>query len=181
MKFEKCQEEINGVISYAQEELDKLRTNRANPDFLKDVKVEAYNTMNPIKNVANVTVSDPKSLVVQPWDSNIVESVEKGLRAANLGVSIQIEGDMVRVVFPDLTQERREELVDYMNDKIEEARVKVRNVRNKYMKKIDSEEEEGLSEDMAYRYRDEIEEEVKKVNEKLEEIRDKKEKKLREV
>ncbi len=181
MEFKKFQKEIDEVITHTQEELDKLRTNRANPDFLKDVKVEAYNTMNPIKNVANVTVADPKSLVVQPWDSNIVESVDKGLRSANLGVSIQIEGDTVRVIFPDLTQERREELVDFMNDKIEEARVRVRNVRNKYMKLIDQEEKEGLSEDTAYRYRDEVEKGVKKVNEELEELREEKEKKLREV
>lgn len=172
------QKDIDKCIEYLKEDLSQIRVGRATPDLVEEVMVEAYKSTSPVKNLATITVVDPKTLNIQPWDKNILEDVGRGLENAKLGFSIIMEGDRVLVKLPDLTEERRKEYVKVMKERIEDARVAVRQVRQKYMKEVDQQEEEGLSEDQADRLRDEIEKIVKETNEKIEEIREEKEKEL---
>jgi ribosome recycling factor len=137
--------------------------------------VDAYDTQAPLKNYANITVSDAKSLVISPWDKSIIDNISGALSGSDIGFSAVVEGDHVRVILPDLTEERRKEYVKVMKDRVEDARVAVRNVRQKYMKEVDDLEEEGMSEDAADRVREILEKMVKEYNEKIEELRETKE------
>lgn len=169
--FEKC-------IEALKEDLSQIRTGRATPELVEDIPVEAYNTTAPLKNYANITVADAKSIVITPWDKSIIDNIAKALSDSNMGFSAIVEGDHVRVMMPDLTEERRKEYVKVMKDRVEDARVAVRNVRQKYMKEIDEFEESGASQDSADRLREILEKMVKEYNEKIEEIREKKRKDL---
>ena len=178
MDTDKFKIDLEKCIEALREDLSQIRTGRATPELVEDIMLDAYGTQAPIKSYANITASDAKSLVISPWDKSLVDNVGKAISDANMGFSAIIEGDHVRVMLPDLTEERRKEYVKIMKDRTEDARVAVRNVRQKYMKDIDELEEGGMSEDAADRVRDILEKMVKEYNEKIEEIREKKEKDL---
>jgi ribosome recycling factor len=170
--------ELNACLTHLDEELNQIRTGRANPELLASIRVEAYGTMNPIKNVANISVADAKSLLVQPWDKTILPAVLKALSTSELGVMPSQEGDYIRVKLPDLTEERRREFVKLMKERVEHARMAVRNVRQKFMKEIETKVEGGVSEDEGKREKEEVEKRVKEMNEKIEVVREAKEKDL---
>ncbi len=168
MDIEKCFQAL-------QEDLSQIRTGRATPEVVEDIMVDAYETQAPIKNYANITTMDAKTILIQPWDKNLVDAISKAVSNAKLGFSPITEGDRVLVKFPDLTEERRQDFVKIMGERVEDARVTVRNVRQKYMKEIDEAEKSGTSEDDADRKREEGEKLVKEMNEEIEELRKKKE------
>lgn len=178
MDTELFKKDIEKCIEYLKEDLSQIRTGRATPDLIDEVVVDAYNTTSPLKNLSTITVVDAKTINVEPWDKTILEDVGRGLENAKLGFSIIIEGDRVLVKLPDLTEERRKEYVKIMKERIEDARVAVRQVRQKYMKEIEELKSDGLSEDQADRMKEEIEKNVKEVNERIEDIRSQKEKEL---
>ena len=170
--------DIQKCIDHVHEDLSQIRTGRATPELVEEVVVNAYETQAPIKNYATISAMDAKTLSIQPWDKSILENISKGINIANIGLSPMIEGDRVIVKIPDLTEERRREYVKVMKDRIEDGRIAVRQVRQKYMKDIDDLQLGGLSEDEADRTREEIEKVVKETNQKIEEIREAKEKEL---
>jgi ribosome recycling factor len=178
MDTELFKKDVEKCIGYLKEDLSQIRVGRATPDLVEDVMVDAYGTTSPLKNVATITIVDAKTINIQPWDSSVLEDVGRGLESAKLGFSTMVEGDRVLVKLPDLTEERRKEYVKVMKERVEDARVAVRQVRQKYMKEIDELEDEGLSQDQADRLREEIEKGVKEANEKIEKIREEKEKEL---
>ena len=169
--FEKC-------VDALKEDLSQIRTGRATPELVEDIMVDAYDTQAPIKSYSNIIISDTKSLVITPWDKSLIDNIAKAVSEANMGFSAIAEGDHIRVMMPDLTEERRKEYVKIMKDRVEDARVAVRNVRQKYMKEIDDFEKEGASEDAATRLRDILEKMIKEYNEEIEEVREKKQKDL---
>lgn len=169
--------EFDRCIIHLKEEFAQIRTGRATPELVEPVKVEAYGTISPLKNLGNIAVSDAKSIVVQVWDKSIMEAIVKGVEAANLGFRASIEGDIVRISIPDLTEERRLDLVKVMKDRAETARIAVRNVRRDHMQEIEAKVKAGeLSEDDGKRQKDEVEKMVKEKNEEIEEMKDIKEK-----
>ena len=131
-----------------------------------------------MKNLASISAIDAKTINIQPWDKTILEEVNKSVSSANLGFSPIMEGDRVIVKIPDLTEERRQEYVKIMKERSEDARVSVRQVRQKFMQGIDEEEKGGLSEDQADMQRDEVEKVVKSANEQIETLKDNKEQEL---
>jgi ribosome recycling factor len=178
MDTDKFTKDLDKCIEALKEDLLQIRTGRATPELVEDLLVEAYNTTAPLKSYATITISDAKSIVISPWDKSLIDDIVKTLSEANKDFSSVVEGDHIRVILPDLTEERREEYVKIMKERVEDARVAVRNVRQEYMKEIDKLEEEGLSEDEADRIREMLEKTVKEYNEKIEEIKEKKRKSL---
>ena len=175
------QKELQRVIDSLLDDFARIRTGRASPELIENVKVNAYGSDMVLKSIATISVSDVKSLLVQPWDKNLVESIEKALSSSNLGLSASVEGDAIRVSVPDLNEERRKEYVKVMKDRAELARVGVRNVRQKAMKELDSLKEAGASEDDIKRQKEDVEKEVKQTNDKIAELRDAKEEELMKV
>jgi ribosome recycling factor len=178
MDTDNFKNDLEKCIEALKEDLSQIRTGRATPELVEDIPVDAYNTMAPIKNYSSITVSDAKSIVISPWDKSIIDNIVKALSESNKGFSVSAEGDKVRVILPDLTEERRKEYVKVMKNRVEDARVAVRNVRQEYMQKVDELEDEGMSEDAADRVRDILEKMVKEYNEKIEEIKEKKKESL---
>ena len=170
--------EIQKVLDSLNDDFSRIRTGRASSELIENVKVNAYGTDMVLKSIATISISDVKSLLVQPWDNSLVESIVKALTSSDLGLSANAEGDAVRVIVPDLNEERRKEYVKLMKERSELARVGLRNVRQKAMKEIDSLKEDGLPEDEAKRKKDEVEKDIKEANDKVAELRDAKEEEL---
>jgi len=170
--------DLDKCVENLVEDLAQIRTGRATPELIQDVLINAYQTEAPLKNYATINVADNRSLIVIPWDKSIMDNISKGISSANLGFNPVSEGDHVRVSIPDLTQERRVEYVKVMKERVEDARIAVRQVRQKFMQDIDEQQKQGFSEDQADMLREEGEKLVKESNVKIEEIKDKKEEEL---
>ncbi len=170
--------DISKCVDHVKEDLSQIRTGRATPELVEEVLVNAYETQSPVKNLASISVMDAKSIAIQPWDKTILENISKGISSANLGFLPILEGDRVIVKIPDLTEERRHEYVKIMKERIEDGRVAVRQVRQKFMQGVDEQQKSGLSEDDADRIREEAERVVKDANVEIETIKDDKEKEL---
>ena len=170
--------DLDKCVDNLTEDLAQIRTGRATPELIQDVLINAYQTEAPLKNYATINVADNRSLIVIPWDKSIMDNISKGISSANLGFNPVSEGDLVRVSIPDLTQERRVEYVKVMKERVEDARIAVRQVRQKFMQDIDEQQKQGFSEDQADMLREEGEKLVKESNVKIEEIKDKKEEEL---
>lgn len=153
-------------------ELLGLRTGRASPALLDPIMVEAYGTLTPLNQVGNIGVPEPRQLTVQVWDAGLVKAVEKAIRESNLGVNPSLDGSLIRVSLPDLTQERRQELVKLAAKYAENGRISVRGVRRDGMDQLKKLEKDKIaSEDQARRFSEEIQELtdqfIKKVDETL--------------
>ena len=170
--------DISKCVDHVKEDLSQIRTGRATPELVEEVLVNAYGTQSPVKNLASISVIDAKTINIQPWDKTILEEINKGVSNANLGFSPIMEGDRVIVKIPDLTEERRQEYVKIMKERIEDGRIAVRQVRQKYMQGIDEAQKGGLSEDQADMKREEAEKVVKDANEQIENIKNQKEEEL---
>ncbi len=139
---------MDKTIQVFEHELMKLRTGRANPAMVEDVKVDYYGTHTPLKHLARITAPEPDLIVIQPFDKSQVHAIEKAIQAANLGFNPLVEGDLVRIKIPRLTEERRKELSKIIREKAEEAKMALRNIRRDVKEKLDKEKRDGtLSED----------------------------------
>lgn len=181
MDIKDFQANIDKCIEALKEDLSRIHTGRATPELVEGLSIEAYGTQSPLKNMANINAADARSIVVQPWDKSILEAIVKAVQASNLGFLASVEGEIVRVKIPDLTEERRMEFVKVMKERIEEGRIAVRKVRQEMRENIEETESAGMSKDEADRMRDEIEKIVKVANEKIEEMKDAKEADLMKV
>ncbi|MEO0107932.1 MAG: ribosome recycling factor [candidate division WOR-3 bacterium] len=131
-------------------ELSKIRTSRPNPAILDSVKVEYYGSLTPIKSLAGISVPDPKQIVVQPYDRNALPAIEQAILKANLGLNPVVDGNLVRLPIPALTEERRKELVRLCHKLAEDARVAIRNIRREANEEIRRlERDKKISEDDA--------------------------------
>ena len=171
------QEEFVKAIDFFQKEISSIRTGRANPNILEGVQVNAYGVKTPLSGVATVSVPDGQSIVVAPWDKNIAKEVEKAIADAELGVGVVNEGDKIRLTVPKMTEENRRELVKKLNEKMEAARIAIRQARDDIKNSIESaEKDKEIAEDDKFKFLSELDEEVGKQNDELKELRDKKEK-----
>ena len=126
---------MDGALERYSQEMSGLRTGRANPALLDGIRVEAYGSMTPISQVGNVNVPEPRMLSIQVWDATLAPAVEKAIRDSDLGLNPSGEGTLIRIPLPDLTEERRRDLVKVAGRFAEEARIAVRNVRRDGMDK----------------------------------------------
>jgi ribosome recycling factor len=163
---------LKEVSDWLTKEYSHVHTGRANPIILDSVMVEAYGSLQPIKNVGSVSVEDARTLRIQIWDKTLVKEVEKAIAGSNLGLSTAPDNDGMRVVFPMLTTENRTKLVKALKDKLEDARISARKERENALDELKSAE---LPEDDARRAKDEIQKRMDAVNAKLEGIFDSKE------
>jgi ribosome recycling factor len=153
-------------------ELAKVRTGRANPALLEGVRVDYYGTMSPLQNVANVTVADPRLIVIKPWEKSMIPVIEKAINAAGLGVNAMSDAEIVRVPIPPLTEERRKEFVKVVKHKGEEHKIAIRNERRDAKEMIEEAVKEGdLTEDDGKKALEKVQVEVdngvKKVDETI--------------
>lgn len=138
---------MDGAVSSLRTEFSGLRTGRANTALLDNITIEAYGSMMPLNQVANVSVPEARMLVVSVWDKTQVAAVEKALRQSNLGINPVVDGQTLRIPMPPLTEERRKDLTKVAGTYSENAKVAVRNVRRDAMETLKKAEKDGMSED----------------------------------
>ncbi len=162
--------ELKKIEEWLLKEFSQIHSGRATPLVLDSVMVESYGSFMPIKNVASVTVEDPKTLRIAPWDKNQIKDIEKAIQSADIGLSVLSDSDGVRAIFPMLTTETRTKLVKIVKEKLEDARISVRKIRGEEMDTI-----EDLPEDDQRRAKEEIQKCVDEANQNLEASFNKKE------
>lgn len=173
------QKSIEETKKWLQDEFSTLRTGRATPALLDSVTLEVYGSRMKINQVASVTVSDARSLYVTPYDASQVKAIEKAITVADLGVSVGSDDRGVRVSFPELTSERRQQLIKLLRGKLEEARIALKQKRSEQMSAIEKQEKAGeMGEDDARRAKDDVQKAIDAGNKSFEELADKKEKEL---
>ena len=142
------EEKMGKSLANLEEEFAGIRAGRANPHVLDKLRVVYYGTPSPIQSVANVSVPEPRMIQIQPWEASMVKEIEKAIMCSDLGINPTNDGKVIRLVFPELTEERRKELAKDIKKKGENAKVAVRNIRRDaidHLKKVGKEED--LSED----------------------------------
>ncbi len=170
-----AQAEFKKAEEWLQNEYAGLHSGRATPMVLDSVMAESYGTLQPLRNMASISIEDPKTIRVSPWDKNTVKSIEKALTDANLGLGIVADSDGVRVIFPPLTTERRQQTVKLLGQLQEEARIRVRKTRESEMKDLENLAKDGMGEDDKKRFQNDIQKLTDESNKNLESIFKKKE------
>jgi len=177
--FTKIKTDLSATEAWLSKELGTIRTNRANPSILDSVRVEAYGSDSPISGVASMTNEDPRTIRITPWDHTLIKSIEKSITVANLGVSVSVDEKGIRVSFPELTSDRRKEIVKMAKEKLEQARIQIRKHRDDVNSDIDKKEKEGgMGEDEKFRFKAEAQKLIDISSKKLDDALVKKEKEI---
>lgn len=161
-RLQQFEKKMTKTVDHLQEEFLGIRAGRANPHVLDKLRVDYYGTPTPIQQVGNVTVPEARIIQISPWEKSLIKAIEKAIMASDIGITPSNDGSVIRLVFPEVTEERRKALVKDIKKKGEEAKVAVRNIRrdgNDYFKKL---AKEDVSED-----------EIKELEEKLQKLTDK--------
>lgn len=169
------------AVDALKREYTTIRAGRANPGILERVTVEYYGTPTPINQLANISVPEPRMLVVQPWDKSSLPLIEKAILKSDLGLNPSSDGTVIRLIIPQLTAERRADIVKTVKKKAEDARVAVRNVRRDINDGIKKLEKDGVSEDEIKRAQEEVQKMTDKYIKEIDRIMDTKEKEIIEV
>lgn len=141
------EDSMKKAISHLESELTKIRAGRANPQMLDGLVVDYYGSPTPINQVGNISVVDARTLTIQPWEKNMLQPIERSIIAANIGVTPQNDGVIIRIFLPPLTEERRKELVKKVHVEGEHSKVAIRNIRRDAIEDIKKLQKNGLSED----------------------------------
>lgn len=177
--FTKFKGKIKESQDWLTKEFTNIRTGRASSAILDSVRVESYGDMMSLQQVAQVVPEDAQSIRIAPWDKNLTKEIEKAVLAANLGVSVTVDDKGVRVIFPSLTSERREQIMKTAKDKLEEAKKRVRVVRDDLMKEFQTlEKAGGVGKDDVFRYKADAQKLIDAMNKTLDEAYGRKEKEI---
>lgn len=167
------------VHEWLAKEYSQLHTGRATPMILDSIMVESYGSMMPIKNIASISIEDSRTLRIAPWDKSSIKSIEKTIQTSNTGLSVVSDSDGVRAIFPMLTTENRQKLVKIVKEKLEDARITVRKIRDGIMKDIEQKEKDGdISEDERFKAKEQLQSFTNDINAKLEDTAASKEKEV---
>ncbi|MGH2556986.1 MAG: ribosome recycling factor [Actinomycetota bacterium] len=177
-----AEQKMRSAVSFTQEELSSLRTGRANPKLLDRVTVDYYGTQVPLNQLASFSVPEPRLLVIQPFDRNVVAAMEKAIMSSDLGLTPSNDGNVIRLAFPSLTEERRKDLTKMARDRAEEGRVSVRNVRRHAKEQLERlEHDHTISEDDLRRAEKELQRLTDQYVAEIDRVLENKEKELMEV
>ena len=176
MNISDFKSDFDKAVDFFKDDISGLRTGRASAAIVEDIMVEAYGTHQALKSLASIVIPDPKTVNIDPWDKNILAAIEKAIRDSGLGINPVNTGSQIRIFLPELTSERRQELIKVLHQKEEGARIVLRKTREEVKEMIKSAEADNeVTEDEKYRLQEDLERMVKEYNDKVKEITDKKE------
>ncbi|MEZ4200442.1 MAG: ribosome recycling factor [Candidatus Paceibacterota bacterium] len=162
---------LDDVVAWLQGEYAGIRSGQATPALLDAIKVENYGSLMPLNQVGSVGIEDARTLRISPWDASSIKAIETAIADADLGVSVATDSSGLRVIFPELTSERREQILKLAKTKLEDARVRVRGVRDDVMKQHEAAKKAGdLSEDELFTKKESVQKLVDSTNQKLEDM-----------
>ena len=151
------EDKMEKSLDNLKEEYTTIRAGRANPHILDKVKVDYYGTPTPIQQVGNISVPEARMICIQPWDASLLKDIERAINASDLGLTPTNDGKLIRLVFPELTEDRRKELVKDVKKKGENAKVAIRNIRRDAIEAVKKKgKEDGISEDEIKGYHDDV-------------------------
>ena len=175
-------ERMQTALDLLDEDLATIRTGRASPALVERMPVEYYGTNTPLIQLASISVPEPRQLLIRPFDPKTLKDIDRAILASDLGLTPNNDGKVIRLTMPQLTEERRHELVRVVHNRMEETRVKIRNIRRDIIRDLREFEKEGLiSEDDLERGEKELQDLTDKMNDRVQEIGDRKEKEIMEV
>jgi ribosome recycling factor len=178
-EIEKKKPEFEKALEHLREELNQLRTGRASSALVEGLLVDYYGVKSPLKQVASVSIPEPRTIVISPWDKGNLVNIEAAIRESQLNLNPMNDGQAIRVNIPALNEERRRELVKILNQKAEDAKISIRRIREEIWDSIQEIQKEGkIGEDEKFIGKDKLQEVVVEYNEKVEEIRKKKEEEI---
>src|SRR6056297_2472978 len=177
-----AEQKMKKSLKATKEDLNTVRTGRARPSLVENIIVDYYGSSTPIQQMAKVVAPEPRQLVIEPWDKNAIENIEKAIMKENLGLTPNNDGNVIRINIPKLTEERRKELVKIIHEKTEKGKVNIRNIRHNVKEELEDLEDSGeISEDNFYRAMDNLQELTDDYTKKIGEFEDKKEEEIMEV
>ncbi|AIY88710.1 MULTISPECIES: ribosome recycling factor [Thermotoga] len=169
--IKEAKEKMKRTLEKIEDELRKMRTGKPSPAILEEIKVDYYGVPTPVNQLATISVSEERTLVIKPWDKSVLSLIEKAINASDLGLNPINDGNVIRLVFPSPTTEQREKWVKKAKEIVEEGKIAIRNIRREILKKIKEDQKEGLiPEDDAKRLENEIQKLTDEFIEKLDEV-----------
>jgi ribosome recycling factor len=169
--FSKTKNKIEETKGFFKREIGSLRTGRANPAIIEDILVDSYGSKMPLKHIASISVEDAKTLRISPWDLSIIKNIENAISASSLGIQPIADKQSIRITIPQLSEERRKALIKVLSEKLEEARISLRQERDETWKNIQEKEKSGeLSEDEKFRFKDELQKMIDTANEEMDSL-----------
>ncbi len=154
--LDKAKSLMENALEHLSHELTKVRTGKASPSLVSEIMIDYYGSPTPLNQIANINISDIKTIVIQPWEKSMLRTIENALFEANLGITPQNDGEVIRLMIPPLTEERRLGLVKQAKQHAEDAKISIRNVRRDAMESIKKLVKDGLPEDMGKKKEDEV-------------------------
>jgi len=180
--IEEMQSSMEKTIEVAVHELATIRAGRVSTTIIENIKVEAYQTTMTLKELGNINIKDARTIVVSPWDKNLIEAIHRAILQANIGGTPSTVGDVIIVSFPPLTEETRKQLVKKVKEESEKFKVSIRNIRRNALEKLKTlKKEKSYPEDEIKRWEEEIQKITNKFISRIDEITDKKCKDIMEV
>jgi len=180
--YQETEERMEKAISVMIQELNAIRTGRANPSLVELLPIEYYGTQTPLQELAGISVPESRSLLIRPYDPSSLKNIEKAILKSDLGLTPNNDGENIRLVLPTPTEERRRELVKVVGVKAEEARISVRNIRRDSIRNLRDFEDEGMiTEDDLHRGEDKVQEITDNYTKKIEDVCERKESEIMEV
>jgi ribosome recycling factor len=165
------EQKMDEVVDQTREEFKQIRTGRARPSLLDGIKANYYGQPTPLNQMAQVSAPEPRQLVVKPYDSNVIEDIEKAILKSDLGLTPNTDGDLIRINIPQLTEERRKELARQADEKAEDGKIAIRNIRREANEELEELEDKGeISEDNYHRGLDNVQDITDEHIEQIEEI-----------
>ena len=172
---------INKAIEYFKEQLSAIRGSRPTPKLVEDIPVDYFGQKLSIKQLGSINIVPPREIQISAWDKQSLSNVAKAIESSNLNLSVNIEGNLIRINLPPLSQERREELIKVVKKEAEETKIKIRSLRDEALKKIKHQTEEGeITEDDKFKFKEEIQGLTDKTNEEIAKIMENKIKEINE-
>jgi ribosome recycling factor len=172
-------EEFDKVVEFFKRDIAGLRTGRATPGLVENISVDAYGSRMPIIQLGSITVPEPRVIRIEPWDAGLVQAIEKGIREANLGFSGSVDGNIVRISLPQLSEENRRDLGKLLKERLEQAKVSLRNIRESIRDDIQTaEKNKEITEDDRFDFLKELDTETENWSKKVMEIAETKEKEI---
>lgn len=171
--------ESQKIKEWFQNEISGLRTGRASPQLIENIKADYYGTPTPIQHMAAISIQDARTIVIQPWDKSALPAIEKAINQSDIGIQPIADKDIIRLTLPELTGERREQLKKVVREKLEESKVTLRKLRHEIVSDIENKEKEKeISEDEKFRLKEELQKQIDAGSKELDELGERKTKEI---
>ena len=161
---------FQNIVEHYKADISSIRSGRATPALVEDLTVDAYGQKMKLKELASISIPEPRTIAIQPWDKGVLEAISKAIQESNLGMNPIADGDIIRLNLPMLTEERRKEFIKLLKQKTEHARIQIRRVREEIHKTFSD-----MSKDEEFRAKENLQKTVDEYNKKIEELEKKKE------